>query len=326
MIYLTMIKQKCLALSLAVFFIMSFWVTFSKANETVILQLKWKHQFQFAGYYAAIKKGYYLEEGLDVILIEGKPGGDEVEEVLSERANFGVGMSDILLSKFQGKPVVLLSNIFQHSPVTLVTTRKSSYTSPQDLFNKNIQMVRGIKSAELQAMFLNEGVAIADLNISDPRWNLKDLISGEVDAIAAYVSSQPYILKEQSIPYTLISPVTYGIDFYGDNLFTSEHEIAEYPERVVSFRKASLKGWQYALENPEEIVELILSEYAGSNKNLDREFLLNEAAVYQGLILPKFVELGHTNPGRWKHIADTYVRLGMAIKIIHLMAFSFNQR
>jgi len=163
MIYLTMIKQKCLALSLAVFFIMSFWVTFSKANETVILQLKWKHQFQFAGYYAAIKKGYYLEEGLDVILIEGKPGGDEVEEVLSERANFGVGMSDILLSKFQGKPVVLLSNIFQHSPVTLVTTRESSYTSPQDLFNKNIQMVRGIKSAELQATFFSQNFKVNQL-------------------------------------------------------------------------------------------------------------------------------------------------------------------
>ncbi len=305
---------------------MSFGVNFSRANETVTLQLKWKHQFQFAGYYAAIKKGYYPKEGLDVVLIEGKPGGNEVEDVLSGNANYGVGMSDILLSKFQGKPVVLLANIFQHSPVTLLTTRKSGYTSPQDLFNKNIQMVKGIKSVELQAMFLNEGIATADLNISDPRWSLEDLISEEVDAVAAYVSSQPYILKKQSIPYTLISPITYGIDFYGENLFTTEHEIAEYPERVVSFRRASLKGWQYALENPGEIVDLILPEYASSNKKLDRGYLLNEAAIYQGLILPKFVKLGHTNPGRWQHIAETYVRLGMAVKDYSLDGFSFSQR
>jgi len=317
------IKQKYWALCLATVCIISFGATSAKANETVTLQLKWKHQFQFAGYYAAIKKGYYLEEGLDVILIEGKPGGAEVEEVLSGRANFGVGMSDILLSRFQRKPVVLLANIFQHSPVTLLTTRKSGYASPQDLFNKTIQMIGGIKSAELQAMFLNEGVAITDLNLSEPRWSLDDLISGEVDAIAAYVSSQPYNLKEQSISSTLISPITYGIDFYGDNLFTSEHEITEYPKRVVAFRRASLKGWKYALENPEEIVELILSEYAGGNKNIDREFLLNEAATYQGLILPKFVKLGHTNPGRWKHIADTYVRLGMADKDYSLDGFFF---
>lgn len=307
-----MAKQRIWTFSLAVFCIIFFGGTAAKAIETVTLQLKWKHQFQFAGYYAAIHQGYYLEEGLDVHLIEGKPGGKEVEEVVRGNANFGVGMSDILLSRLEGKPIVLIANIFQHSPVTLLTVRKSGYTSPQDFFKKAIRMVEGVKSAELQAMFLNEGIAVTDLNISTPRWNLEDLLSGEVDAIAAYISSQPYILKKQFIPYTLISPLTYGIDFYGDNLFTSEAEIAGHPDRVVAFRKASLRGWQYALENPEEIVDLILSKYAETNKHLDRNFLLNEATSYQNLILPDFVQLGHTNPGRWKHIADTYVRLGMA--------------
>lgn len=305
-------KQKGWTLALTVFCVLFLVATVSKANETVTLQLKWKHQFQFAGYYAAINQEYYLEEGLDVLLIEGKPGGNEVEEVLSGIADYGVGMSDILLSKFKGKPVVLLANIFQHSPVTLLTLQKFAITSPQDLFKKNIRMTPGAKSAELQAMFLDEGLALSDLNISPPTWNLEDLISGEVDAIAAYVSSQPYVLKKRSIPYTLISPITYGIDFYGDNLFTSEREIAEHPDRAEAFRRASLKGWQYALENPEEIIELILSEYPVSNEHIDKEFLLNEAAEYQDLILPQFVKIGHTNPGRWKHIADTYVRLGMA--------------
>ncbi len=77
-------------------------ITTSDAAETVILQLKWKHQFQFAGYYAAIEKGYYAEEGLEVELIEGKPGGNEIEEVLSGRANFGVGMADVLFERLKG--------------------------------------------------------------------------------------------------------------------------------------------------------------------------------------------------------------------------------
>ena len=300
-------------------------VSLSPATETVTLQLKWKHQFQFAGYYAAIKKGYYLEEGLDVILKEGTPGGNEVEDVVRGRANFAVGMSDILLSRFLGEPVVLLANIFQHSPVTLITTKISGDSSPQDLFEKSIQMVSSVKSAELQAMFLNEGVTLADLNISTPRWNLEDLTSGRVDAISAYISSQPYLLKKQGIAYTLISPITYGIDFYGDNLFTSEREVAEHPDRVAAFLRASLKGWQYAMENPEEIVEFILSEYVdGSNRALDRDFLLNEAAAYQDLILPQFITIGHTNPGRWKHIADTYVRLGLADKEYSLDGFFFS--
>lgn len=316
-------KQKGWILALAFCCVIILVATVSHATEPVTLQLKWKHQFQFAGYYAAINQGYYLEEGLDVILIEGKPGGKEVEEVLSGRADYGVGMSDILLSKFEGKSVVLLANIFQHSPVTLLATQKSGVTSPQDLVHKNIRMTAGVKSAELQTMFLNEGVVLSDLNISPPTWNIEDLISGEVDAIAAYVSSQPFVLKKRSIPYTLISPAIYGIDFYGDNLFTSEREIAEHPERAEAFRRASLKGWQYALENEEEIVELILSEYAVNNEHIDREFLLNEAAEYRDLILPQFVRIGHTNPGRWKHIADTYVRLGMAEKEYSFDGFFF---
>jgi len=316
-------KQRGWTSALTVFCVIFLMVTVSKANETVTLQLKWRHQFQFAGYYAAINQGYYLEEGLDVLLIEGKPGGKEVGEVLSGRADYGVGMSDILLSKFEDKPIVLLANIFQHSPVTLLTTQKFAITSPQDLFKKIIEMTPGVKSAELQAMFLNEGVAISDLNISTPTWNLENLVSGEVDAVAAYISSQPYVLKKQSIPYTLISPITYGIDFYGDNLFTSEREIAEHPGRAEAFRRASLKGWQYALENHEEIVELIVSEYAVNNEHIDREFLRNEAAEYEKLILPQFVKIGHTNPGRWKHIADTYVRLGMADKDYSLDGFFF---
>ena len=303
-----------------------FSIAISEAAETVKLQLKWKHQFQFAGYYAAIEQGYYAEEDLDVILIEGKPGGNEIEEVLSGRADIGVGMSDILLARFQGKPLVVLANIFQHSPVILLTTKESGYISPQDLYNQKVSMSPFVKSAELQAMFTNEGISIDKITLIKPSWNLDDLIYKKVDAIAGYISSQPYTLKKRNIPYNVISPTTYGIDFYGDNLFTSESEIKEHPKRVASFRKASLKGWQYALANPEEIVELILSKYKGGNKNLSREFLQNEAAVYQKLILPEFVEIGHMNPGRWKHIAETYIKLGMADKKYSLKGLLYNPK
>jgi ABC-type nitrate/sulfonate/bicarbonate transport system substrate-binding protein len=139
MISLTLKKQKCLNLSLTFFCIILLGVTLANASETVTLQLKWKHQFQFAGYYAAIEQGYYLEEGLEVVLLEGKPGAKEVEEVISGRANFGVGMSDILLSKFQGKSIVLIANIFQHSPVTLLTTKKIRLHFASRFFQKKYQ-------------------------------------------------------------------------------------------------------------------------------------------------------------------------------------------
>jgi PAS domain S-box-containing protein len=291
-----------------------FFTAPSDAVERVTLQLKWTHQFQFAGYYAAIEKRFYRQEGLDVTLIEGKPGENEIEGVISGKADFGVGMSDVFLARVKGKPVVVLANIFQHSPSILLTLKDSGISSPKNLFGQKVMMALGYKSAELQAMFLNEGVPVNELTILKPSWNLDDLINGRVAAMAAYISSAPYFLKKMNIPYIIFPPRLCGIDFYGDNLFTSEQEISQHPNRVRAFRKASLKGWQYALEHPEEVIDIILRKYTIGRKDLTKEFLVNEAASYEKLILPEVVKIGHMNPGRWKHIAEIYVKLGMADK------------
>ena len=306
------------------FFFIILWNTTCYANETVRLQLKYKHQFQFAGYYVAIEKGYYDTEGLDVILLEGKPSIYEIEEVISGRTQFGVGTSDIVVSRLRGKPVVILANIFQHSPVALLTKKESGLRSPQDLYGKRVMMAQGEKSAELQAMFLNEGVSVDNITIVKPSWNLDDLINGRVDALSAYVSSEPYKLELKNIPYTIIGPSNYGIDFYGDNLFTSEDQIKKYPEQVAAFTRASLEGWKFALANPDETADLILRKYGSIRPDLNKERLLNEAKTYQKLILPNFVEVGHVNPGRWRHIADSYQKLGMIDKDYSMEGFIYN--
>ncbi len=106
----------------------------------------------------------------------------------------------------------------------------------------------------------------------------------------------------------MYSPRAAGIDFYGDNLFTSEKEIASSPARVKAFRAASMKGWAYAMANQEEIADLILAKYTRRN---DRRHLLFEARQMVPLVQPVLVEIGYMNPDRWRHIADIYADLGM---------------
>ena len=91
--------------------------------DRVAVQLKWHHQFQFAGFYAAQDKGYYREEGLEVALLEAQPGSDPVQAVLSGRARYGTGDSSLLLHRAAGQPVVVLASIFQHSAAALVARR-----------------------------------------------------------------------------------------------------------------------------------------------------------------------------------------------------------
>ncbi|MCX7002456.1 MAG: ABC transporter substrate-binding protein [bacterium] len=95
------------------------------AAVPVRLQLKWPHQFQFAGYYAAQAQGYYQAAGLAVEIIPCAPGTDAVHTVVAGQAEFGVGTTDLLLRRAQGAPVVVLAVIFQHSPLALMTLKHS---------------------------------------------------------------------------------------------------------------------------------------------------------------------------------------------------------
>ena len=89
--------------------------------EKVVLQLRWDHQFQFAGYYAALWQGYYEDAGLQVAIRSAfEPDGEfhsVTREVAEDRAHFGTGAVDILKSRDQGALLVVLASIFQRSPV-----------------------------------------------------------------------------------------------------------------------------------------------------------------------------------------------------------------
>lgn len=108
--------------------------------DHVRVQLKWLHQFQFAGYYAAIEQGFYRDAGLEVELIEGSPEVDPARIVLEGGAEFGVGTPEILLSLAEGKPLVVLGVIFQHSPYGILSLQESGISSVKDLFGKRIMI------------------------------------------------------------------------------------------------------------------------------------------------------------------------------------------
>lgn len=276
------------------------------ALDRVVLQLKWRHQFQFAGYYAAVKQGYYRDAGFDVELREAGTETDTVEEVLSGRAQYGVGTSDLVLARAQGKPVVVLAVIYQHSPFVLLTPTSSGIEDVQSLADKPIMMEKG--AAELLAFFRNEGVDPARLKMLPHTFDEHDLLNGRATAMSAYSTDEPYKLKAEGVPYLTFSPRTAGIDFYGDNLFTSEAEVSGHPERVRAFLDASVRGWVYAMQHPEELVAYILANYP---RGKSRDHLLFEAAETEKLIHSELIEIGHVNPGRWQAIAETYAELGM---------------
>jgi signal transduction histidine kinase len=292
----------------------------ASALEKVTLQLKWTHQFQFAGYYAAVEKGYYREAGLDVEIREALPEQDTAREVTMGNADFGVGTSNLVLLRAQGEPVVVLGVIYQHSPFVLISTQASGIHDIHELSRRKIMME--LDAAELLAYFKHEGIDVSQVDVRPHTFRLEDLLEDKVQGMACYSTDQPFFLKEKGIPYQVFNPRAGGIDFYGDNLFTTEKQIRENPERVKKFLDASLRGWKYAMAHQEEMVDLILKKYPQDHS---RDHLLFEAAESVKLIHPELIELGYINPGRWESIVKAYADLGFLKDKVDLGAFIYER-
>jgi two-component sensor histidine kinase/ABC-type nitrate/sulfonate/bicarbonate transport system substrate-binding protein len=284
----------------------AFCVAAQAANDKVRLQLKWQHQFQFAGYYAAKANGYYQAAGLDVEIIPCQPGDDHVQNVLQGQAEFGVGATDLLLLREKGAPLVVLAVIFQHSPLALMTLKSKELQSIHDLAGRKLMIEPG--SSELYAYLNKEGISADKFTLLPHDFSAEKLLAGKVDAMSAYVTDEPFEVSKAGQEYMLYSPRAVGIDFYGDNLFTSMNQLKLKPERVKAFLKASLQGWEYAMQHQEELVQLIYSQYSQGH-SIDH--LRFEARQMVPLLQAQLVEIGYMNPGRWRHIVEVYADLGM---------------
>lgn len=285
--------------------------------ESVTLQLKWMHAFQFAGYYAAKEQGYYRDAGLDVNIVEAGPNTDPVRDVLNSTSQYGVGTSSLLLERAAGKPVVVLAVVFQQSPYEI-------YAAPhirelKDLVGKRIMLEP--QSEELLAFLQKRGVPINSIKQTPHDFDVTSLKNGQVDAISGYVSNEPFYFRQASYPYQTFSPRSAGIDFYGDNLFTSEQELQAHPQRVKAFRAASLRGWQYAKEHRDEVIDLILAKYSSKHT---REYLNFESDQMIPLLQPNLIEIGYMNPSRWRDIANTYADIGLLPRNFELKNFLYD--
>lgn len=290
------------------------------ALETVTLQLKWQHQFQFAGYYAALAQGYYREAGLNVRIVPSKEGANPNSVVLDGQADFGIGTSELLVLRGVGKPVVVLASIFQHSPFVFIVNAKAGIENVHGLAGKKISIEA--QAAELLAYLKHEGIAKEQLHLFPHPFDPAPLIQGKLDAMSGYSPDEPFFLEEAGVPYKIFDPRAGGIDFYGDSLFTTEEQIRLHPQRVRAFLDASLKGWKYAFAHTGEIVDLIYNQYSQRHS---REHLRFEAEETRKLVMPEIVELGYTNPGRWKYIADTYAELGLMAPDFKLDGFFYER-
>ena len=270
----------------------------------------WLDQFEFAGFYAAREKGFYKDVGLDVEFKKYDSSLNLLEEVLNKNADFGTNSSSLITDKSNGKDIVLLGTIFQSSPLILLALGNSNINYIQDIKNKTLMITQEQqKYATFKSMINSKGVKISDLEILEHSFDVNDLINKKTDLMLAYTTNEPFLLKEKGYESKIFNPKDYGFDFYEGIIFTSKEFALKNPKLVKDFYNATIKGWEYAFENIEEIAKLIYEKYNPQNKTLAS--LIFEANEMKKLVYDKNGKIGTITPERINLIINTYRVMGL---------------
>ena len=223
----------------------------------VAVQLRWTHNAQFAGFYAAAQKGYYAAEGLAVTLVESNGNADFIQPVLDGKAQFGIANADgLVLARDENKPVRAIATIYRRSPTVFLTLAESGIKKPQDFVGKRVRAVPA-STPLLHTMMTRVGIAPSQYTEVNVAATLPPLYSGEVDVSAGFVTNEVLVAQAAGYKLNLIYPDDYGVHFYADTLFTTDDLIAKNPDLVRRFLRATLKGWTDAVENPTTIGALV---------------------------------------------------------------------
>ena len=232
------------------------------ASRAVPVQLKWRHQAQFAGFYLAKSKGFYADQNLDVRLTPRNPGLSSyqmAQDLNSGKTLFAIMGGDALLTqKSKGQPLVAIAVIFQKSPYAYATLQGSGIKRAQDLKGKKIMVP---VDGRTQHLTLLKKLKIPEDTIEYlPYEKDSDLLAtGKIDALLVYRTGSGVRLEEAGVKLNFIWMDDYGIRVYADTLVTTEKTIQDNPALVLNFLKASLRGWQFAIENPDEAAKITLT-------------------------------------------------------------------
>ncbi len=242
--------------------------------RTISMRLQWFPQYQFAGYIVALVKGYYEEVGLNVTLLPGSPDFVPLPLVASGADTFGsTGADTIFLAREQHIPVVALATWFQTSPVGFMVHRDSGITGPQDFEDRTVAVFYGDNvETEYRALLAAANVDRSRIHEVPGTFNIEPFLSRRVDVWPVYITDQPFLARAQGAEVDLILARDYGANLMGDVLFTTEDFVTRNPITTQAFVHATLRGWDFAINNLEETVALI----GAYNQELSREHLLFE--------------------------------------------------
>lgn len=260
------------------------------AADKVVLQLKWVAQAQFAGYFVAKDKGFYEAEGLDV---EIKPGGPDIapEQVIAG------GGADVIVdwaggalaAREKGVGLVNIAQPFAKAGMQMVCPKDGPVKTEADFKGKTLGVWFFGNEYPFYAWMNKLGLktdgGAEGVNVLKQSFDVQPLIQKQADCISVMTYNEYWQLIDAGYkPEDLIvfNYAAMGNDLMEDGLYAMEDKLKDpaFKEKMVKFVRASMKGWQYAKENPDEAAEITMDNGAQDDNHQKR--MMGEVAKLLG--------------------------------------------
>jgi NitT/TauT family transport system substrate-binding protein len=282
----------------------------AQSPDKVRLQIKWVPQAQFAGYFVALEKGYYADENLDVTILPGGPDIIPEQQVTNGQADFGVDwVASFLAFRDKGLPIIDIAQIYQSSGLMLVSKKSANINSAQDLKGRNVGVWYGGNEFEFLALMDKLHYdPDKDLNVIKQGFTMDPFLAGQMDAASAMTYNEYNVVLESGVNPNDLNVIRYndeGVGMLEDNLFATEEMVKNKPELTQRFVRASLKGWQSALDDQAGAVDTIMKYVEPGSTTVDHQTrMMSEVAK---LVLPPGVaadQIGVMDANRFATTAD----------------------
>ncbi len=251
------------------------------AADAVTLQLKWVTQAQFAGYFVAKDKGFYAEENLDVTI---KPGGPDIapEQVIAAGGAdvITTWMAAALAARERGVPLVNIAQPFKGSGLLLTCLKESGVATPADFKGKTLGVWFSGNEYPFFAWMAKLGLSTqgsADgVSVIKQAYNVDPLIQKQAACISTMNYNEYGQVLDAGIPESDLVVFNYrdqGVGMLEDGLYTTEDKLADpaFVDRMARFVRASMKGWDYAREHPEEAAQITIDNDETGAQTLEHQ-------------------------------------------------------
>lgn len=288
--------------------------------ENIRLPVGFIPNVQFAPLYAAIEMGFYRDEGLSVEM-DYNMETDSVALVGAGELDFAVVSGEqVLLGRAQGLPVVYITAWYQDYPVGVAAPAEENIHKPADLEGKRIGIpgLYGASYIGFKALLNAGDLTEEDVMLDSIGFTQTEaLAAGLEDAVVIYTSNEPIKLRSEGFELDVLAVSDY-LSLVGNGLITNEETIREKPDMVRGMVRATLRGIEYVMENPDAAFRICekyvenLVDLTAEEKEIQRQVL--DASIE----LWKAERMGYADPEAWQNMQDLLLQMELLMQPLDL--------